>query len=257
MRRPRVLIFGHSHAGAIQKALAKPSPQWGDVEFEAYQFIRKKNGTTLGDVTVEHALKLIGELENSDLVVSCIGGNQHNVVGLVQHPVPFDVLLSDDRDAIREGAQVIPAAAMLEYFEAGIRRGDGMLIKRLRDGARGRFYHLCPPPPKEDEQHILKSHETNFARAGILERGVSPAPLRARLWTLQGRVLEKLCEEWDVELLPPPGKAVSHAGFLKPEYFSADATHANTAYGALVLLRLAKIAKTAATARGRKASAHG
>jgi hypothetical protein len=115
-------------------------------------------------------------------------------------------------------------------------------VQKIRGAARCAVFHLAPPPPKQDVDHILSNPDSDFTKAGILENGVSPAPLRLKLWELQMRVLRKLCEEWDVGLVPPPGEAVDSSGFLKRDYYAKDATHANAAYGELVLRQLERLA---------------
>src|SRR2546430_12243633 len=37
----------------------------------------------------------IKKSEGCDLIFSCIGGNDHNVFGLVEHPQPFDFVLEE------------------------------------------------------------------------------------------------------------------------------------------------------------------
>jgi hypothetical protein len=55
------------------------------------------------------------------------------------------------------------------------------------------------------------------------------------MWQLQVDVLRRLTEEWDVQLLPPPAQALDAQGYLAPAYYADDATHANAAYGELLI----------------------
>ncbi len=94
------------------------------------------------------------------------------------------------------------------------------------------------PPPKESTAHILKSVETAFLERGIQDAGVSPAPLRLRFWHMQNEVLGALLAEHGIPLLPPPPGTQTPDGYLHPDFYASDATHANNAYGARVLQQI-------------------
>jgi hypothetical protein len=208
-----------------------------------YQFSRTKNGVELGDTSVKGALDMVSALAGNDMLVSAIGGNQHNVLGLVQHPTPFDMFDGAEQTATtQQGVACVPYRALWDLFETRLRTRDGPRFAELRHAAKCRVYHLAPPPPKSDEAHILERHETDFDRFGIVEKGVSPAALRLKLWKLHQLVLQHLCTESDIVLVSPPSEGFSPDGFLKREYYAGDATHANAEYGVLVLNHLEHIA---------------
>ena len=77
-----------------------------------------------------------------------------------------------------------------------------------------------------------------FAQAGIAQRGVSPSSLRLKLSQIQVSVLSGITAGLGIELLPPPRATVTPNGFLHPDYFANDASHANTAYGEMVLSQI-------------------
>jgi hypothetical protein len=41
-----------------------------------------------------------------------------------------------------------------------------------------------------------------------------------------------------VDFVPPPAEAVDAAGFLKPQYWTRDPTHANHLYGRLLMKQI-------------------
>ena len=248
MSERKIVIVGDSHVQAMQRALRKREEKPGSADtsslkFFVYQFSRPKNGKLVGDGSVEDIVKIISKTTGNDIVVTTIGGNHHNVVGLVQHPVPFDFLEPDaDMPRTQNGVQNIPYNTMLDFFEDRVHGKDRVRLSQIRDAARGAVYSLIPPPPKQDEAHILRRHEAAFQSWGIFENGISPAPLRSRLWRLHARVLRASCDELGVCLVPAPKQAVSADGFLQPQYYADDASHANAAYGELVLRQLERIA---------------
>lgn len=233
-RKKRIFIIGDSHTDAIRKALKRHGGGNG-FEISALRFAKLKDGKEIGDLSLETVEEVVSNLDEDDLLVSTTGGNQHQVFGLIQHPVAFDFHEPNHFSVMHE---VIPYNALWDVFEMGIRGKDGELLRRLRRAAKCRFWHLAPPPPKESEAHILQRFETHFANQGIADKGITPSLIRLKLWMLQCRVLERVCSELDIGLLPPPQQGQTPEGFLAHEFYANDATHANEAYGELVLQQL-------------------
>lgn len=234
-RRPRILLFGDSHSNAVQRAVEKRSGKGESAPLCVYRLLKEKNGRSLGDTSFEDFVQIAGQLTADDVVISMIGGNQHAVFSTVQHPQPFDFFAPGEPDPAGNSPQLVPFRALEEAFESGLRRGDGKSIDALRKATIARVVHVIPPPPKQDNAHIQQHHESLFAKEGLTSRGVSRPELRLKFWRLQTRVLEKLCGEMGVEILMPPARTVNEAGFLRPEYYAQDATHANWRYGERVL----------------------
>lgn len=242
MSKRRIIVIGDSHTAALDQAHKKRASS-GDFDISALRFSKIKNGKEMGDISLEAATSMVAASTPDDLVTSTVGGNLHQVVGLVQHPVVFDFMEPGiPRDPDSQQCQLIPYQTLWAVFEIRLRRKDGQLITSLREAAARPIYHLLPPPPKESAAHILQRYESDFEKAGIATHGVTPAPLRLKLWRLQCAVLRSLCAEWDVRLLPPPEGTQTPEGFLKPEYYKNDATHANAAYGELALRQLEAVA---------------
>lgn len=210
---------------------------------------------TIGDTTLEDFLAIGATLKPDDVIVSVIGGNQHAVVSTIQHPDRFDFILPGDEDRpLDPDAQLIPYRALYDYFESGIRQRDGKTLAALREGTSARIVHLASPPPKASNAFIKDYHDTQFATQGIAELGVSRAELRLKFWRLQNIALKVVCDELDIELLPPPPTSCDKKGFLARPYYARDATHSNAEYGELVLLQLED--RLSLTATGTKDDDH-
>lgn len=245
MEKIRVFIVGDSHTDAIKRALSvRRIPLETQIEFSAYRYSVTKNGKVIGDLSTEAIVDRISTFGVQDIVVSTIGGNQHQTLSLVQHPIPFELYeLGESLPKVdAKPPTIVPRAQMLDFFEKGIRGGDGKRMQHLRANASCQILHLVPPPPKEDAAHIIKRFETKFAELGLLEKGVSPATLRLKMWRLQVEILRKLTAEFDIGLLFPPVNALTSEGFLDPVFYANDATHGNVAYGELVLQQLEALA---------------
>lgn len=232
----RVHIVGDSHTYAIQVALKKGWTPPPGIELTARWLMRAKNNGFVGDVTFEAVLEECAALQPTDVIVSAIGGNKHAMISLIQHPEPYDVLSARrDPDSFEPGAELIPSAVFKSYLDIQLGKTDYPRVMSLREAGVQRTLHLAPPPPKANVDHILSGAESVFAAWGIREKGVSPALLRQSIWDLQFEATRENLEPRGVEVVPPPPGTQEPEGYLLPEYYSTDATHANAAYAARVL----------------------
>lgn len=235
LSKPTVLLFGDSHAYAIQRAIEKRQGKGRPVPLTAHRLAKMKNGKQQGDTSFEDFLDMIRALGPHDIVLSTIGGNQHAVFSTIQHPQRFDFFDPNGVIAVEETAEIIPYRTLAGVFEKGIRGRDGKSLAALRKATTARLIHIVSPPPKKDNAFIEQFHESHFASEGITASGVSSPGLRLKFWELQTRLLQQLCDELGIEVMLPPAEALDSKGFLATDYYANDATHANHAYGELVL----------------------
>jgi hypothetical protein len=174
------------------------------------------------------------------MMVISIAGGLHNVVGLLRHEKPFDVFTrGEETMTLAEGCVVVPENVLWDVFK--VMTETNKKIAALRNKARCRLYHLATPPPKEDGGFIT-ARIGRYRDRLVAEAGLNHAATRLKLWKLEMRVLAHLCAHWSMQLLLPPAEAQTTEGFLKSEYYADDATHANAAYGELVLRQLEAVA---------------
>lgn len=244
-RKPRVIIFGDSHTEAVRRAFyfKDRSSLYGDIEI--YRIRKIKSGKVIGDIPLERFSKKIKALNEDDWVISLVGGNQYAMISTLR-PCP-DVYLvdpsepSDQKSVACYGpATIIPRRAMKSYLASGIGNLDGAVLARIRASTRARVVHILPPPPKQDNEFIRRSHDTVFAPAGCIGIDPSEPQFRLKCWQLQRECLEELCGEIGIEVLPPPADTVDDGGFLKPFYYGKDVTHANRRYGDRLLREIAR-----------------
>lgn len=241
MSERKVLVVGDSHTQALAKAHAARGgrqPTSDDVRFDVnWLAIPPKNR---GNLPLADALERTASLQADDVMVVSFAGTLHNGVGLLQHEQPFDFFSrGDETMTLVEGCVVVPENALWDMFKDMAERHKK--IARLREKARCRVYHLATPPPKGDDAFI-KARMTRYRERSVAEAGLNHAATRLKLWKLEMRVLAHLCGEWSMQLLLPPAETQTTEGFLKPEYYGNDATHANAAYGELVLRQLEAVA---------------
>lgn len=247
----RMLIVGDSHIYAVKDALDLKPSTMKDRGIEALRVFAEKNGKTIGDISLDEAVNRVSQLAARDLAVTMLRGNQFNTMGLIQHPRAFDIMMPEiDGGAVLPGAELIPLAIMRKVFADTLAGGYGKNLLRFNTGICP-CVCLAPPAPKEDADHIMKGAETYFRDHGIAEVGVSPAPLRLKLWTLQQEALANFCKDHGLVFMTNPPGTRDEAGFLKRQYYAPDATHANADYAVLLLEQLALLQDGQAAGEGQ------
>ncbi|MCA0873477.1 hypothetical protein LCL97_21815 [Seohaeicola saemankumensis] len=174
-----------------------------------------------------------------DVVCICIGGNEHNQLGLLDHPEPIAVgsaelgLAPGADDAAPR--QLIPRAVMRDAMKAMMHKHDQMTAQLHADFPNARFIHLSSPPPIADGDHVL-------GNLGIfkdkLHSGIGPVTLRKTLYDLQVELTREQAEALGAEFLPAAPGALTEDGFLKDGFYNNDPSHGNAAYGRLMLDRI-------------------
>lgn len=222
------LLIGHSHTACIFAAAGLAGMS---LSYCNFWFVPKP---TLNEARTAFS-PAIASLFAKRAVFSAIGGSSHTNIGMVRHPTPFDfVLPTHGHLPLDEHATLIPfpviadliACQLREYFE---------LLALVRATSHGSVYHFEAPPPLEDGDLVRATVPWDYFPA--MTREVSPAPLRFKLWRLAMNQTAEFCTKHDIVFIARPDEAVDDRGYLRPE-FHADATHANTRYGALVVAQM-------------------
>ncbi|MUH71376.1 hypothetical protein [Psychrosphaera haliotis] len=227
----KIYIFGDSHTHCLKRAWKHNENKSLKEDVKIVTFSKIKNGTTIGDITVEELISELHTLDESTYVVSCTGGNQHNVLSLIQHPIKFtQASLIDNLGS----EVVIPEQAFRELFLKGM-ANDMKRLSTIKDAVKQRINHVVAPPPKKDEAHILKRHETDFTKKNIIGNGVTEPYLRLEIYKHQVFATKTLCEHEEINIIDFPAEAKDKDGFLKESYYAPDATHANELFGKLLL----------------------
>lgn len=246
MRRPKVFILGDSHATAIAEAVRIRQETGRDAEAPldifASRFAKlKSNGATMPGITTEQAEEIMRTAKKADVLVSMVGGNQYNTLGLLDNPEPFDLVDPVTfEDPEPTAARIIPLAQMSAAFDAYV-NGIRTKLTGFKADFPGRVLHINPPPPKGDNGYIKKNAEGYFRSEGKVVLNVSPPGMRRRLWLAQTLALERLCNEIGITFVGTPTEALDGAGFLVRPAYGADATHANALYGEMILRSLERL----------------
>lgn len=225
----------HAKPGLIQgnqlKAfIATPACGWG---FMA-QMRTSPDGQKVV-VGVDGFIDLLLSLEtrqDDSCLFSFVHGNEHSVLSMVQHPIPYDFHLPWRADLeLEPGTQPVPYEVVRQQMERSLDATIGCLVMMRLKLPRIRLVNVLPPPPIESSQQIMQTPE--IFKEQLAKHGITPISIRVKYYLLFKEVLQQALAPYNVELLESPPETLNANGSLKVEYAYA-ATHANEAYGALV-----------------------
>jgi hypothetical protein len=166
-------------------------------------------------------------------IYSFIGSVKHVQLGLRQLDDPsspaFDFVLPEAPGlGLDPNAEVIPANAVREVVRREFKTRLKTL-RRLTGVAPGRVVQFAPPPPVSD-RWLEPLLEKNSVKATTLPNRL----LRWKLWRLTVDIFRQHTTEFGARFIDCPPEALDPDGFMRDELVR-NATHGNTAFGALVL----------------------
>lgn len=236
-QKKQILAVGQSHLAAWTKAareLVESNRFPPDI---AISFIQLRNPAYIPNFVGEGDTRLNPVLQRNiekyaataNFLFSIIGGNAHNVVGLVNHPRPYDFVLDVEPTMPTDRSkELIPCAIVRAALER--RMEDAFaLMTSIRALTKIPMIHCEPPPPIPSEAHI-RAHAGKFTER-IASDGISPALLRLKLWKLQSDIQRKFCNAHDIRFLPSPPQVADDNSMLAERAWGPDPTHGNQWYG--------------------------
>jgi hypothetical protein len=225
----KILLLGNSHCQAVknsEKSLEGVEIQW----------LKAKPGARFGDLEVPAAIERVTALRETYCLFVMHLGALHNVIGLLNHDKPFSLLAGLDAG---DSAQMIPANTLRKFMMDRVKAGK--LLSQFDRSARCPIAHVMPPPPKVDLAFMETSTKVYHGKP-VSEYKISPPHRRLALWKMEQDVLEEFLDSIGVRHIAPPMGTMTEDGFLAPDYYARDATHANSAYGARVLDQMRQFA---------------
>lgn len=234
----RIFVFGDSHTRVLKKASIDYVPSYSSPYFDIHWMLKEKNGKVRGDLRYEDALKIAHEMTENDLLAVSLLGTGHNIFGLIEHEVPLFLLDDIYIDNMLNNRYLIPFNLMYDMFISFCKKNK--TLPELKKATKAKVVHLMTPPPKENN-HYIKSVITRNSDSEIIDRIINPAEIRLKFWNIEMKAMQSVCENYGIDIVPPPPASITPAGFLSEDYYGSDVTHANAAYGKLVLEQLEKL----------------
>lgn len=227
-----VYITGMSNTDSIAKAL---STYDGPLKFHVDRLNPKVNTPSFNGAQPNP--DFFRENMQAKLVAFALWGNWYNTLGLIEHPEKFDFIYPNFDEEVDETRRIIPFTQIKRTFNNNIRYRLRM-IDVLLPLSTSKVMMIEVPPPIGDEGHI-RMFPGSFRE--MLPNGVTPPKIRLKLWKLQNEVYADFSRERNIGVLPFPEEAKTADGFMAPEFYHRDPTHANADYGALIISQLEKI----------------
>lgn len=228
----KILVVGNSHTRMIARAAAarRKNRECFSCAVEVC-WLTTPGKSVFGDTSREDALAKVRELEPDDLLVLTWLGTSHNILGLLEHDIPFTLMESEDGPVdVPAHAIVIPLNTMRQLLEDRI-RGE-QVVCRYSQAAACKVVHMMPPPPKE---HIKRRFRSEHAEQEGAPMKFAPAPGRLALWKAEAALVRRYVNELGVQAYEHPADTRDTRGFLAEAYQASDITHANAIYGDLCL----------------------
>jgi len=244
------ILIGESHYAAIataaQETLAfTPEKRGCDlIFFDAwkhslrYPFTVETDGQTVLNPDMAQSISTIAYNYDKVELITVLGGGHHLALTLLDNGHPMDVILPDRPDlSLRDDATLVSVDFAKAIFLQLIATPFTSLACLKAAFPELPFAQIECPPANGDDDYV-RSHLGNYFEANYspeqLDAISSPAQ-RYKFWKLQSEMYADKCLELGIDYMRVPEPAISADGFLKPEHFGSDSTHANAAYGRIIL----------------------
>ncbi len=258
MQKLALVVAGHSHAAALG--------------------VPPSNGVAVPGVTVvthpdAHVLAVGGSWPRDDAYWSALikasinataaivwDGNQHQAYFLFEPSPAFDFVLSSDPSCPVDPDLPLVPEAYLRAFIAPTLEPLQQLLMRITDAGGRRPVVLGTPPPKGDSNAIrsLLANEPHFvaaaeaANSSIATARLTKPALMYKLWSLVQDMTRQIAEAQGAIFVPVPPDACTPDGYLRKEHWSGDVTHANAAFGTIMLGAAIKTARHMSPSAGER-----
>ena len=253
----RALIFGHSHVWPMRRALLSGFSSGvyrpevllcGTREFPGGGWVRTTGGQPMLSPVLLSALHT-AEIRASDWLISLVGGNYFNQVGMVFVDQEFDFVLARRPELpLNKSATFLPESAVRGVLKQHL--DDFLSYAKLLAAHSNPDQTIVvgPPPPASTLEEIssLIAADQKASRGKV--RPASPW-VRLKLWSLQEEEMREICQMTKLNYCSGAEDVSDDDGFLLREYVR-DGVHANFEYANVVLDKIGKLIGRAAEGQG-------
>jgi len=173
------------------------------------------------------------------------GGNEHNSIYFFNAAYEFD-FSSRYVARLLGRAQIVTQRTVKQRFREHSLGELDSALKALSAARPRKLALLGTPPPKKDNERLrqmLAAEPVFFEWAKTLGApietiGITDPFVRLKLWHVLQDMFREAAAKYDGAFVATPAEAQDDEGFLKDEYWAPDVTHANPAYGNLMLAKV-------------------
>jgi DNA-binding HxlR family transcriptional regulator len=235
-----LILAGHSHLSALTINHLKVPPELSAVTHRENLHVLEggwPRDEAYWQALVEHA---------ADADIALVwGGNEHNVGFFFQAAFAFDFLSNKVKKLIPSFQIVSQSKIKRRYNEISLDELDEVL-KALRERGARSVTLVGTPPPKRDNEMLRKLLEKEpyfcdwAAQLGQStdEIKITEPHIRLKLWYLLQEMIAEIGRRHGARFIPVASELQDEDGFLLEQYSFPDVTHANAAYGEVMLRKV-------------------
>ncbi|SRR5579884_494268 len=172
-------------------------------------------------------------------------GNEHNIHYFFLDQRPFD-FVSRHVNKLVPTFSLIPQRRIRQKFREASVDELAAILADLAAGPAKSINVVGTPPPKKDNEELRKIlrnepvlvNWAEFVGQSLDEIKITPPYVRLKLWFLLQEMVADAARQIGAKFIPVPQEVQDEDGFLKPEYWHPDVTHANRLYGDVMLRRI-------------------
>jgi hypothetical protein len=245
----KVVLFGHSHLGAIVRAYDdKKTKAETTLDLYPIQCIRKgvphivhgQNGWEYHPDGIAELRSVIETVKPSAVFFS-LQGEQAIWAGMLTPERPFDFFFPGDSPVV-DGVdrEVVPFDIIMD-IAIGHHRLAADFLGQVQSLVTIPFFGISPPPPVGDTDFMMERLRGHDVYPKLKERGLASKAWRRKMWRVHVLALAEIYRTHRCGFREAPDNALDREGFL-PASMYGDAFHANNEYGALILEQMLQTA---------------
>ncbi len=234
----KIIIAGHSHTAA----LVGPSGDRDNVcllPVTGYDRIFGLHGPLTAEgypIRTDDYWSMLARYAPGNSIALLYAGNEQNWNFLFEVSTRFDFVLHRRPSLpLETDAVIVPETLVRTELHHLVGSALGHVLTYLKAQPDSRVAVVGPPPPKGDHERLKRLIPPEYP-----DLVLTPALMRLKLWHVLQEIYQEEAMIHDAEFISPPDTVKDETGFLRPEFWAPDLTHANEDYGRLMLSRLAQ-----------------
>jgi hypothetical protein len=235
-----ILVFGRSHLQSLLDAYHELPTGDKPFDLDSYQFLREDrthivniDGKWQYHPDCLHELGSLIETTRPKMLVSMLQGEQAILSGLIGPESPFEFYFPGETTKFDESIAIMPFDLFLDYCKEAYDLITPLLTY-LNHIISVPTLALSVPPPICNSEFILQNKGIRETLAG---QKLAAASWRYRVWKSHALALRTIYYENGIQLIEAPRESYNEDGCLLRSFW-ADAFHANSRYGHLLLRQL-------------------
>ena len=172
------------------------------------------------------------------------GGNEHNSLYFFEPAFRFD-FKSNYIASFLAGTQIVAQSFIKKRLIEHAIKDLASVLTRIAAQSPDKIVLVGTPPPKKDNHRLkeLLPQEPHFVEwakqmGGVESAAITDPYVRLKLWHVLQDLIAEAATRHGACFIPVPDELRDKEGFLKPEHWANDVTHANEVYGDIMLRKV-------------------